>query len=108
MKLKKTLLDQLLKNESSTVVVINESGDPLYVIIPYKSYILKNTPQLSPLPEQSKRLTSEQLIDKINQELAQWYEQQNQTEMEDDYFVEETFQTKGEEQEQLYLETIDE
>lgn len=109
MKLKKLLLKELSENENSKIFVVNESGEPLYVIIPFGTYArFKYAGRSESLSQKPNNLTSEQKLDKINQELAQWYERQNPTEMDESYFGQMQAHNEEEEQDQLYLETIDE
>lgn len=109
MKLKKLLLKELSENENSKIFVVNESGEPLYVIIPFGTYAhFKYAGRSEPISQKQVNLTSEQILDKINQELAQWYERQNPTDMDESYFGQLHPHNEEEEQDQLYLETIDE
>jgi hypothetical protein len=108
MKLKKLILKELSENENSKIFVVNESGDPLYVIIPFRTYAHFRYARRSESFQKQNNLTNEQILDKINQELAQWHERQNPTEMEESLFGQLHPNIQDEEQDQLYLETIDE
>lgn len=95
------LINQLQNDDK--IIVVNETHDPLAVIMTYTAY-----DQLKSGADQS--LTSERLLARINSDISQWNElDRNPISLDDEFFVKNNSDVEiDEEDPNIYLETIDE
>lgn len=120
MRLSQNLIKHIIDNQEK-IIIVNNNGEPQLVLMPYQIYqnccdgqqnhktptVLDSSPQLT-------GLTSDELLDRINQNIAQWKEQQNNpTDLEKDYFIKEEKESAKNEmddidddEDRFYLETI--
>jgi PHD/YefM family antitoxin component YafN of YafNO toxin-antitoxin module len=115
MHLSKQTINQI-KNNQEKLIVINEAGEPQVVLMSYSAYkkLLKTPVAQSQIqPKHTKQLTSDEILDKINQEIAQWKTQENQNPiaLENDLLIQKNSADSAVsniEQDRVYLEVIDE
>jgi len=117
MHIPKKLLTQL-NTHNEKIVILSSEGEPMSVLMSYEAYIGllegKNAPILNSNSKNSSKnaqnplqtLTSNDLLDKINHEIAQWKEHQNPGFLDDNYFSEEEDFDVNED-DRVYLESID-
>ena len=112
--LSKEIINQV-KNDQDKLIIVNEAGEPQIVLMSYQAYqkLLKKPADRSVAQAmQSKQLTSDEILDKINQEIAQWKSQENLNPiaLEKDLLIQKNNADNTVsilEQDRFYLETID-
>ena len=112
------LLQQLKNNEK--IIVVNESGKPQYIVTKYNDFEVQKTAETSenkqtipsPVESQEKGLTSDELLDRINKDIAQLKEIQIPGLLGEGYnYPDDTMLSSElleEDEDRLYIEEIDE
>ncbi|MEK9165465.1 MAG: hypothetical protein AAB525_01230 [Patescibacteria group bacterium] len=108
MHLSQNLIKHIINNQEK-LIIVNHNGEPEVVLMPYKIYQNCCDNQKNN-KIRNNSLTSDEFLDRINQNIAQWREQQNNpTDLEKDYFVKEEIaddQDDIDDEDRFYLETI--
>lgn len=109
MYLSQNLIKRIIDNQEK-LIIVNNNGEPQVVLMPYEIYQNCCDNQKNN-KIQNNNLTSDELLDRINQNIAQWKEQQNNpTDLEKDYFVKEKIEETQDDydfdEDRFYLETI--
>lgn|SRR3989338_3605102 len=105
-------LIEKLKKLNNTFVIINSTGEPQIVLLSYAAYnslIEKPTSTENPSDNMSlKSLTSYELLDKLNEQIAQWKSNQNPLTLEDGYILpKQTLEKDTPVESAFYLESVD-
>lgn len=120
MHLSQNLINRIRDNQEK-LIIVNNNGEPQVVLMSYEIYQSYCDNQKNNRV-QNNNLTSDELLDRINQNIAQWKEQQNNpTDLEKDYFVKEEIENYNDivdnidakdmdedrfDEDRFYLETI--
>ncbi|MFH1712736.1 MAG: hypothetical protein ABH896_00920 [Candidatus Jacksonbacteria bacterium] len=110
-----------IRETREKLIIVNNNGEPQVVLMSYEIYQSYCDNQKNNRV-QNNNLTSDELLDRINQNIAQWKEQQNNpTDLEKDYFVKEEIENYNDivdnidakdmdedrfDEDRFYLETI--
>lgn len=87
----------LIEKTGDRCVVVDKEGDPAYVILSFSAYekIINNEDDVSGLSE-------DQLLEKINRDVATWKESQNEAKLQNFASLEEVFEGEKEQAEDKY------
>jgi len=110
-----------IRETREKLIIVNNNGEPQVVLMSYEIYQSYCDNQKNNRV-QNNNLTSDELLDRINQNIAQWKEQQNNpTDLEKGYFVKEEIENYNDivdnidakdmdedrfDEDRFYLETI--
>lgn len=102
-------LSRIIKKTRDKIIVVNEKGEPQFVMMDISDYekIIENQAKV-------KDLTEEELLSKINRDIAIWKNEQKENEKDDDaknmiegFYPEQTLSKKHQE-DRYYFEPTDE